>query len=103
MSVTVGEHLGHQDMGAGQVLGGATALAQAAMWHLHNHSCGSHTDAAADPATDSATDSATDTATCSVTGSATDSATPSATGTSGSQTLAWIAEHNLVHSVKVFV
>jgi len=37
MGVTVGQHLGHQHMGACQVLGGPTALAQAAMRHLQSH------------------------------------------------------------------
>lgn len=34
MCIAVGEHLGHQHVGARQVLGGATALAQAAVGHL---------------------------------------------------------------------
>lgn len=34
MCITVGQHLGHQHMRACQVLGGAAALAQAAMGHL---------------------------------------------------------------------
>lgn len=33
--IAVSEHLGHQHMGARQVLGGATTLPQAAMGHLH--------------------------------------------------------------------
>ena len=34
MRITVGQHLGHQDVRARQVLGGAAALTQAAMGHL---------------------------------------------------------------------
>lgn len=37
MGVAVGQHLGHQHMGACQVLGGPTTLSQAAMRHLQPH------------------------------------------------------------------
>ena len=39
VGIAVGQHLGHQHMGACQVLGGATALTQAAVGHLHNSQC----------------------------------------------------------------